>query len=301
LDDRDSFRFRLPGHCSIFTAEKCAIHFACDLIGSKPMGAYIILTDSLASIEGLKSTVITYRTNDMLFRTKRSLRYLGKLGYDISLMWISSHVGIQGNEPADILAKEGSTSGILFQDQAGLNTSDIHTRARTRLLTQWQKRWNDSEMGRYCCSIVPKVSLEAWMASTEDEMVFLVAISRLASNHTGTWAHLQRINVVQDALCKCAMWYDTIDHGLWECGLHCALRNELQEKLRAAGIDQGSSIRDILAMPNMVALKLIFEYSKDLGLHILSNAYEAPRTQYTGSNPNIQLPFLEKKIMNKYN
>jgi hypothetical protein len=47
LDDRDSYRFRLPGHCGIFTAEMCAI--VCDLIESKPMGAYIILTDSLAS------------------------------------------------------------------------------------------------------------------------------------------------------------------------------------------------------------------------------------------------------------
>jgi hypothetical protein len=39
-------------------------------------------------------------------------------------------VGIQGNERADVLANEGSISGTLFQDQAGLitvNTSDIHT------------------------------------------------------------------------------------------------------------------------------------------------------------------------------
>jgi hypothetical protein len=31
-------------------------------------------------------------------------------------------------------------------------------------------------------------------------------------------------------------------------------------KIRAAGIDHGSSIRDILAMRNIVALRLIFEY-----------------------------------------
>jgi hypothetical protein len=153
--------------------------------------------------------------NDMLYCTRRSLRYLGELRYDISLMWIPfhphlipSHVGTQGNERADVLANEGSISGTLFLNQAGLttvNTSDIHTRARTRLLTEWQDRWNDSEISRYCYSIVTRVSVEAWVASTVDEMVLLVAISGLGSNHTCTRAHLQRIYVVQDALCRCGM------------------------------------------------------------------------------------------------
>jgi hypothetical protein len=58
LDDKDSYRFRLPGHCGIFTDEMCTIHFAYDLMESKPMGAYIILTDSLAAIKGLKPTGI---------------------------------------------------------------------------------------------------------------------------------------------------------------------------------------------------------------------------------------------------
>jgi hypothetical protein len=48
------------------------------------------------------------------------------------------------------------------------------------------------------------------MASTVDERIFLVAMSTLASNHTGTQADLQRINVVEDALCRCAMGYDTL-------------------------------------------------------------------------------------------
>jgi hypothetical protein len=94
------------------------------------------------------------------------------------------------------------------------------------------------------------------MASAVDERVFLMAMSRLAFNHTGTQAHLQRINIVQDTLCQCAMRYDTINYGLWECELHCTLRNEVQIKP-----NHGRSIRDKLAMRNMVALK-------DMGLHI---------------------------------
>jgi hypothetical protein len=89
-------------------------------------------------------------------------------------------------------------------------------------------------MGRFCNSVVPRVSVDASMASTVDESVFLVAMSRFASNHTGTRTHLQRINVVQATLCQCAMRYDTIDHGLYECGLHWA-----------AGMDHGRSIKDL--------------------------------------------------------
>jgi hypothetical protein len=68
-------------------------------------------------------------------------------------------VGILGNERADVLANEGSFSGTLFQDQAELttvNTSNIHTPARMRLLIEWQERINDNEMGPYCYSIVPR-------------------------------------------------------------------------------------------------------------------------------------------------
>jgi ribonuclease HI len=123
LDDSDSYRFRLPGQSGIFTAEMCGIHFACDFIEPKPMDAYIILTDSLiASIEGLKSTGISYRTNDMRFRTQEVSEISGG---NLDMMWIPSHLGIQGNERADVLANEGSIHGTLLQDQAELTTVHI--------------------------------------------------------------------------------------------------------------------------------------------------------------------------------
>jgi hypothetical protein len=39
------------------------------------------------------------------------------------------------------------------------------------------------------------------MAFVVDEMVFLVAMSKLDINHTGTQARLKRLNVVQNAVC----------------------------------------------------------------------------------------------------
>jgi hypothetical protein len=69
------------------------------------------------------------------------------------------------------------------------------------------------------------------MASTVNERVFLVAMSRLASNHTGTRTHLQGINVVQDALCQYAMGYDTID--LWSMGMWATLHTKKRATRKA--------------------------------------------------------------------
>jgi hypothetical protein len=52
------------------------------------------------------------------------------------------------------------------------------------------------------------------MAFTVDDRAFLVVMSRLASNHTGNRAHLQKINVVRNEFCECAMGYDRINHVL---------------------------------------------------------------------------------------
>jgi hypothetical protein len=62
---RDSHRFKLPGHCGIFTAEMCAIHFAYDLIESSYKMRTLFLQIAWI-LPGLRST---YLTNAMLFRT----------------------------------------------------------------------------------------------------------------------------------------------------------------------------------------------------------------------------------------
>jgi hypothetical protein len=160
---------------------------------------------SFASIEGLKSTGISYRTVDMLFRTRKS---------------ISGGIWIWYNPDVDLISCGYPRKRNRCAGKRGINFWNFvlrpnwtdhckhvwhYTRARTRLLTEWQERRNGSH---YYYSIVPGVSTEAWMASTIDDRDFLVARSRLGSNHTGTRAHLQRINVVQDAFCLLPVGYD---------------------------------------------------------------------------------------------
>jgi RNase H len=248
-----------------------AIFYACNLIENFPIGKFVILSDSFSALQGIESVKVSYRTNDMLFRTKCCLKRLEEIGYEVLLMWIPAHVGIPGNEEADALAKAGATSGDSFQEATGLptaNLADLRAGAFTRLKDEWQKEWDKSDMGRYCFSIMPQVSCTPWIVDMSLERKFIVYLARIASNHTRTGSHLQRINIVNDALCRCALDYETVDHIVWSCGLHDLPRRHLQDTLLDAGVEHSTPVRDLLASRNFVALKAIFEYFDLLSIKI---------------------------------
>jgi hypothetical protein len=136
LDDRDPYRFRLPGH-----------------------------------FEGLKTTGMSYRTNDMLFRTRRSLRYLENL--DMIYPWCGSHLMW--------LSKE--TNGSMYWQ---MRDRSLELCFKTRLdWPVWTRLTFRLAQGLDCCRMVGKMKWQRdgplmlfesteWMASSVDKSVFLV-------------------------------------------------------------------------------------------------------------------------------
>ena len=88
--------------CSIYTAEAVAILKALEYASNRN-GKHIICTDSLST---LKSVLNISNNNNIpsLIRTKL-IQFPNKL----KLMWVPGHVGIQGNDAADVLAKSVAT------------------------------------------------------------------------------------------------------------------------------------------------------------------------------------------------
>ena len=100
---------RLPDESTVFQAEVRGIQKAAETMltfENLNKFKYIkIFTDSQATLLALNSADVTSK---LVLQTKLTLNELAKKTRRITIVWIKAHVGHEGNELADELAKEGT-------------------------------------------------------------------------------------------------------------------------------------------------------------------------------------------------
>ncbi|GBN07560.1 hypothetical protein AVEN_166867-1 [Araneus ventricosus] len=112
-------RLRNPDNCSVFRSELLAIREALDFSLRFETSDVYILTDSKSSIQYLKKwPKISGKTGQEIIFKIVSLSQKSR----VCIQWIPSHVGVFGNEVADLLAKVESAlpsvaSGELFASE----------------------------------------------------------------------------------------------------------------------------------------------------------------------------------------
>jgi hypothetical protein len=87
-----------------FTAELTALFVTLQRIGEvvPPPEKCLILTDSLSSLKTSLSRKISHRTHPLVNECKQMCSDLLKDGVLVEIMWIPSHVGLEGNKIVDI-------------------------------------------------------------------------------------------------------------------------------------------------------------------------------------------------------
>ena len=127
----------LPKEASIFSAEIYAINLALDLISTSNSKKFIIHSDSISVLQSFKYTKLENLLIVKIFNKLNSLIHSKK----VIFCWILSHVGIQGNDKANSLAK----AAINKTPNKNIKTPYIDLKLKIKQITKkWQQLWDEN-------------------------------------------------------------------------------------------------------------------------------------------------------------
>ena len=127
---------RISNYASIYTAELLAIKDVITKATITNTNKALILTDSLSAIDGINKMLNKHPIITQI------LDLIQQSSIELTICWVPSHSGIQGNEIADKLAKEAITIETITN--ISLPQNDIKAAFKTKVRNQWQTEWTNT-------------------------------------------------------------------------------------------------------------------------------------------------------------
>ena len=202
-----SIQQRLPSCASIFTAEVTAINLALDAIAESDDDYFIIFSDSLSVLLSLHNKKLD---NPLILKLLQKLHHLSCAHKTVHFCWIPSHIGIRGNEAADVAAKESLSQDIIASQ---VLYTDLKPHINSFIANKWQERWSscpDNKLFKI------KPTLGVWPSGFRNSRKEEVVLSRLRIGHT-YFSHSYILRQEDPPECTACQEIYSVRHVLIDC------------------------------------------------------------------------------------
>jgi ribonuclease HI len=203
-------QLRLPNGSSVYTAELRAILLALKKIYQSQHNTFLIISDSLSSLEAISGRKITHPLLVDIHDLHTELLSDGKV---INFMWAPSHVGIYGNEAADKAAKDALELPIPEFLRQSVPFTDLKRKTASYCLDIWRKLWSlqtENKLFKVCPDLTkPLLTLSK---TRKEETV----LTRLHTGHT-YFTHVYLLRSEDPPWCHACDTANSVKHFLSEC------------------------------------------------------------------------------------
>ena len=243
-----SWNGRLEDGESIFIAElvaiKEAIIYANGEIGQK----YLILTDSLSAVGAIKQSITR---NPIVISIKNKLRE----NCLVTIEWMPGHIGLEGNDRADELAKVGCSKENIIKIPNTLEK--LSRKMRVAYYDRWQRKWDKVQFGLH--RIKPKIGEILLDNLCREESVKITRLRLGVCKFTHSHYFLSK----EPRYCRVCDTLMTIRHVIVECKEYA----EQQQELKRVCKKYKTAYNVINLLNGAIPFKYIIIYMKAINLY----------------------------------
>jgi ribonuclease HI len=152
-----SLKYRLNNRCTNNQAEQLAILKSLEYTENMQTEdkTATIHTESRTTLDSLKNNKIhTF----ILEEIRRKVTEMEIAGWKIKFCWVKAHIGIQGNELADTIAKEAAAKTDIAECYYKVPKSVVKTELNAASVAKWQREWDLTTKGQITKGYFPEVA-----------------------------------------------------------------------------------------------------------------------------------------------
>ena len=145
--------------------------------------------------------------------------------WKVEFSWVKAHAGQRGNELADRLAKEASSSKDIEECYNRIPKSTVTSELKEQCLKQWQNEWETTTKGATTKSFFPNI---------EDRLQLRINptpnFTAIVTGHGNIKTYLHKFKIIENPKCPCNKGDQTVDHIIYSC----KLQEQERDRLKAA-------------------------------------------------------------------
>lgn len=195
-----SYSYKLPDFATVFQSEIYAILMACTIIIDRNVvnKDINIFVDSQAALKAIDRSYVKSSL------TKKCLRMIDKVcdNNKVTLTWIPGHRNIDGNEKADLLARQGSSRHQSWTSKIEIPLAEIYLKITRDTTHRWGLRWKNSTKGKAGKSVWPELNTKASDKLLALNRPKLKSLVYAVTGHWNTGKHAERLGINNSLTCK---------------------------------------------------------------------------------------------------